>query len=59
MGILAANRIFLTEIGALDGGMQVYGGENVELSLRVCACSLLYGTKQKRAYWKVIGMLES
>ncbi|XP_076424127.1 putative polypeptide N-acetylgalactosaminyltransferase 8 isoform X2 [Peromyscus maniculatus bairdii] len=34
MGILAANRIFLTEIGALDGGMLVYGGENVELSLR-------------------------
>ncbi|XP_027284135.2 probable polypeptide N-acetylgalactosaminyltransferase 8 [Cricetulus griseus] len=38
MGILAANRIFLTEIGALDGGMQVYGGENVELSLRVWQC---------------------
>ncbi|XP_036037848.1 probable polypeptide N-acetylgalactosaminyltransferase 8 [Onychomys torridus] len=38
MGILAANRIFLTEIGALDGGMLVYGGENVELSLRVWQC---------------------
>uniref|UniRef100_A0A8C9Q8K7 Polypeptide N-acetylgalactosaminyltransferase n=1 Tax=Spermophilus dauricus TaxID=99837 RepID=A0A8C9Q8K7_SPEDA len=35
MGILAANRLFLGEIGALDGGMLVYGGENVELSLRV------------------------
>lgn len=35
MGILAANRLFLEEIGSLDGGMLTYGGENVELSLRV------------------------
>ncbi|XP_019516517.1 PREDICTED: probable polypeptide N-acetylgalactosaminyltransferase 8, partial [Hipposideros armiger] len=34
MGILAANRLFLGKIGSLDGGMLVYGGENVELSLR-------------------------
>ncbi|XP_021487410.1 probable polypeptide N-acetylgalactosaminyltransferase 8 [Meriones unguiculatus] len=38
MGILAANRIFLEELGALDGGMLFYGGENVELSLRVWQC---------------------
>ncbi|XP_027450030.1 LOW QUALITY PROTEIN: probable polypeptide N-acetylgalactosaminyltransferase 8 [Zalophus californianus] len=38
MGILAANRIFLEEMGSLDGGMLVYGGENVELSLRVWQC---------------------
>ncbi|XP_021574013.1 probable polypeptide N-acetylgalactosaminyltransferase 8 [Carlito syrichta] len=38
MGILAANRLFLGEIGSLDGGMLVYGGENVELSLRVWQC---------------------
>ncbi|KAM6162680.1 putative polypeptide N-acetylgalactosaminyltransferase 8 [Erethizon dorsatum] len=38
MGILAANRLFLGEIGALDDGMLVYGGENVELSLRVWLC---------------------
>ncbi|XP_077025880.1 putative polypeptide N-acetylgalactosaminyltransferase 8 isoform X2 [Tamandua tetradactyla] len=38
MGILAANRLFLGEIGSLDGGMLVYGGENVELSLRVWLC---------------------
>ncbi|XP_006862828.1 PREDICTED: probable polypeptide N-acetylgalactosaminyltransferase 8 [Chrysochloris asiatica] len=38
MGILAANRLFLGEIGVLDGGMLVYGGENVELSLRVWQC---------------------
>lgn len=35
MGILVVNRFFLGEIGFLDGGMLVYGGENVEFSLRV------------------------
>uniref|UniRef100_A0A8C4X4E3 Glycosyltransferase 2-like domain-containing protein n=1 Tax=Erpetoichthys calabaricus TaxID=27687 RepID=A0A8C4X4E3_ERPCA len=34
MGILAADRKFLGEIGVLDGGMKVYGGENVELGIR-------------------------
>ncbi|KAM9230198.1 LOW QUALITY PROTEIN: putative polypeptide N-acetylgalactosaminyltransferase 8 [Dugong dugon] len=38
MGILAANRLFLGEIGVLDGEMLVYGGENVELSLRIWQC---------------------
>uniref|UniRef100_A0A8C3X897 Polypeptide N-acetylgalactosaminyltransferase n=1 Tax=Catagonus wagneri TaxID=51154 RepID=A0A8C3X897_9CETA len=38
MGILAANRLFLEEIGSLDGGMLTYGGENVELSLRAWQC---------------------
>ncbi|KAM7116535.1 putative polypeptide N-acetylgalactosaminyltransferase 8 [Molossus nigricans] len=38
MGVLAANRLFLGKIGSLDGGMLVYGGENVELSLRVWQC---------------------
>ncbi|XP_004459081.1 probable polypeptide N-acetylgalactosaminyltransferase 8 isoform X3 [Dasypus novemcinctus] len=38
MGIMSASRLFLGEIGSLDGGMLVYGGENVELSLRVWQC---------------------
>ncbi|XP_058501684.1 probable polypeptide N-acetylgalactosaminyltransferase 8 [Solea solea] len=38
MGILAADRMFLEEIGALDEGMKVYGGENVELGIRVWTC---------------------
>ncbi|XP_007057004.2 probable polypeptide N-acetylgalactosaminyltransferase 8 [Chelonia mydas] len=38
MGILAAHRVFLGEIGVLDGGMHIYGGENVELGLRVWQC---------------------
>lgn len=35
MGILVADREFLGEIGLLDVGMKVYGGENVELGIRV------------------------
>lgn len=35
MGILVAERQFLGEIGLLDEGMKVYGGENVELGIRV------------------------
>lgn len=35
MGIFAADRRFLGEIGVLDSGMKVYGGENVELGIRV------------------------
>lgn len=38
MGIFAADRRFLGEIGGLDGGMTVYGGENVELGIRVWLC---------------------
>ncbi|XP_029952809.1 probable polypeptide N-acetylgalactosaminyltransferase 8 [Salarias fasciatus] len=38
MGIFAADRLFLEEIGGLDGGMTVYGGENVELGIRVWLC---------------------
>uniref|UniRef100_A0A3B4AXN7 Glycosyltransferase 2-like domain-containing protein n=1 Tax=Periophthalmus magnuspinnatus TaxID=409849 RepID=A0A3B4AXN7_9GOBI len=35
MGIFVADRQFLGEIGVLDEGMKVYGGENVELGIRV------------------------
>ncbi|XP_077070699.1 putative polypeptide N-acetylgalactosaminyltransferase 8 [Siphateles boraxobius] len=38
MGILVAYRQFLGEIGVLDEGMTIYGGENVELALRVWLC---------------------
>nr|XP_038965005.1 LOW QUALITY PROTEIN: probable polypeptide N-acetylgalactosaminyltransferase 8 [Rattus norvegicus] len=34
VGIVATNRIFLEEIGALDGGMLLCGGQNVGLGLR-------------------------
>uniref|UniRef100_A0A671LVD1 Polypeptide N-acetylgalactosaminyltransferase n=1 Tax=Sinocyclocheilus anshuiensis TaxID=1608454 RepID=A0A671LVD1_9TELE len=35
MGILVADRQFLGEMGVLDEGMTIYGGENVELAIRV------------------------
>lgn len=38
MGILVADRKFLGEIGLLDEGMKIYGGENVELGIRVWTC---------------------
>ncbi|KAL0962876.1 hypothetical protein UPYG_G00346640, partial [Umbra pygmaea] len=38
MGILVVDRLFFGEIGALDGGMKIYGGENVELAIRVWLC---------------------
>ncbi|KAI5126092.1 putative Polypeptide N-Acetylgalactosaminyltransferase 8 [Manis pentadactyla] len=38
LGILAANRLFVGETGSLDGGILIYGGENVELSLTVWQC---------------------
>ncbi|MBN3304574.1 GALT8 acetylgalactosaminyltransferase, partial [Amia calva] len=38
MGIFVADRKFFGEIGVLDGGMNIYGGENVELGLRVWLC---------------------
>ncbi|KAJ0029637.1 hypothetical protein NQD34_004634 [Periophthalmus magnuspinnatus] len=38
MGIFVADRQFLGEIGVLDEGMKVYGGENVELGIRVWTC---------------------
>nr|XP_015820924.2 probable polypeptide N-acetylgalactosaminyltransferase 8 [Nothobranchius furzeri] len=38
MGILVADRKYLGEVGLLDEGMKVYGGENVELGIRVWTC---------------------
>lgn len=31
-----ANRDYFGELGLLDPGMDVYGGENIELGIRVC-----------------------
>ncbi|XP_037398486.1 probable polypeptide N-acetylgalactosaminyltransferase 8 [Pygocentrus nattereri] len=38
MGIFVVDRLFFEEIGTLDGGMKTYGGENVELGIRVWLC---------------------
>uniref|UniRef100_UPI00398E7275 polypeptide N-acetylgalactosaminyltransferase 18 n=1 Tax=Pristiophorus japonicus TaxID=55135 RepID=UPI00398E7275 len=38
IGCFVVDRQYFGEIGMLDEGMEVYGGENVELSLRVWQC---------------------
>ena len=34
-GLLAADRKYFFEIGAYDPGMDIWGGENLEISFRV------------------------
>lgn len=46
MGILVADHKFFGEIGSLDGGMKIYGGENVELGIRV-------STDWIKSYWRL------
>lgn len=43
-GLLAANRKYFLEIGGYDPGMDIWGGENLEISFRVRSNLLLYIT---------------
>lgn len=45
MGILVADRLYLEEIGGLDKGMEIYGGENVELGIRVSSRVCVFATE--------------
>jgi len=37
-GLLAANRRYFLEVGGYDPGMDIWGGENLEISFRVWMC---------------------
>lgn len=39
-GLFAINRAYFKELGEYDNGMNIWGGENLEISFRVSFCAL-------------------
>lgn len=48
-----ANREYFGELGLLDSGMDVYGGENIELGIRVCVSPIFSPTSPFCSKWSV------
>lgn len=47
-GLFSMNRAYFTKMGTYDHGMDIWGGENLEISFRVCLCNEKY---QKNQYF--------
>jgi len=40
-GLFAMDRKYFADVGKYDPGLNVWGGENLEISFRVCKCMLM------------------
>jgi polypeptide N-acetylgalactosaminyltransferase len=61
-GLMAASRKYFLEVGGYDEGMDIWGGENLEISFRVCNSlfSILFGSILMRNFqvWMCGGSIE-